>query len=144
MLDKRAVDDCFSSLLSDSNQRPRDYKSGEDYAHISLITRPLTFGTPDFKKIERMFLRAMMINPTDSIILNYFSINEIKFYVLKGYDVNPEYVNPYKRKDFDMGLFARSKYRQFLFAFAGTLHEKSEIQFLETEITKEYENEKMR
>jgi len=114
-------------------------ESGAEDAYVSLVTRPLNFGTTDFKKLERMFFRATLYNPVDAVILNYFSLDEVNFRALKGFKVNPE-----TRKDFDMGLFSRTKYRQFIFAFAGTLNEKSEIKYLETEIDKEYDNKKMR
>jgi len=85
-----------------------------------------------------MFLRAVLLQSKNSVILNYYSIDEVNFKVLRIRNIGDG-----NRKDFNMGLFARSKYRQFLFAFYGTLREKSEIQYLETEIVKEYNNTKM-
>ena len=120
----------------------KDYsESRPEPAHVSLITRPLTFGNSDFKKLERMFLRAILYNLREnSIIANYFSIDGIHFGLLRGIPVSALV----SRKDFDMGLFSRSKYRQFLFAFAGLLDETSQIEYLESEVSKEYKNEKMR
>jgi hypothetical protein len=71
--------------------------------------------------------------------LNYYSIDEVNFRILRGIGLNPE-----SRKDIDMGMFARSKFRQFMLAFAGVVDEKSEIRFIESEIEKEYQNTKMR
>ena len=134
------VENTFPNLMVIEGLEVKSYaESGSDDAYVSLVTRPLNFGTTDFKKLERMFFRATLYNPVDAVILNYFSLDEVNFRVLKGFKVNPE-----TRKDFDMGLFSRTKYRQFLFAFAGTLNEKSEIKYLETEIDKEYNNTKMR
>jgi len=136
----QVVENTFPDLKVIEGMKVKNYsQSGDDKAHVSLITRPLNFGTTDLKKLDRMFLRATIFNPVESIILNYYSIDEINFFALRGMKINPE-----SRKDFDMGLFGRSKYRQFLFAFAGTVNEKSEIQYLESEIIKEYDNTKMR
>jgi len=68
--------------------------------------------------------------------------NETTYLVSNGKILNISSIA--NRIDFDMGLFGRSKYRQFLFAFAGTLNEKSELKYLETEIVEEYNNTKMR
>ena len=134
------VENTFPELLVIEDRKVKNYALSEPgkQANVSLISRPLNFGTIDFKKLERMFLRANLINSVDSIILNYYSIDEVNFFALRGIFIgNGNY------KDFDMGLFSRSKYRQFLFAFAGMLDEKSEIKYLETEIRKVYDNEKM-
>ncbi|MCL2650307.1 MAG: hypothetical protein FWD60_04670 [Candidatus Azobacteroides sp.] len=134
------VQNTFPDLKVIKGVKVKNYaKSGDCKAHVSLITRPLTFGTTDFKKIERMFLRSTFIDPADSLILNHYSLDEEKFLALRGIKLKPE-----SRIDFDMGLFSRSKYRQFLFSFAGTLNEKSELKYLETEIVEEYNNTKMR
>jgi hypothetical protein len=141
------VENTFPELKVIEAEKVKNYaKAQENRASVSLITRPLLFGSTDLKKLERMFFRAtlfvsseLLFDPSESIILNYYSIDEENFFALRGMKIKPE-----NRKDFDMGLFARSKYRQFIFAFAGTISEKSEIKYLETEIKKEYENTKMR
>jgi hypothetical protein len=141
------VQNTFPELYVVEGKKLKDYsESGATDAHVSLITRPLRFSTPDFKRMERMILRAMLFNIKNplqskpSYVLNYFSIDEDNFAILRGIPITP----CGGRKDFDMGLFARSTYRQFLFAFAGVIDEKSQIQYLETEIEKEYNNTKMR
>jgi len=147
------VQNTFPELKVIEGLKVKNYaQSGDDKARVSLITRPLIFGTTDFKKLERMFFRAILIAPIDpvapveSVFINYYSIDEITFPALKGlkFNLNGLEFNRKGRKDFDMGLFGRSKYRQFMFAFAGTVNEKSEIQYLETEIIEEYNNTKMR
>jgi len=135
------VQNTFPKLIVIEGNKVKYYdQSAEDTStYVSLITRPLIYGTTDFKKLDRMFLRATMYKVDNTIILNYYSIDGINFFVLKGIQINPG-----NRKDFDMGLFSRSKYRQFLFSFSGTLDEKSDIEYLETEIVEEYQNTKMR
>jgi len=137
------VKNTFPNLKVIEGMKVKDYtQSSGEPAHVSIISRPFLFGTTDFKNLERMLLRSTLLYPVDpvaSVILNFYSIDQIKFFVLKGFQINPG-----NRKDFDMGLFSRSKYRQFMFAFAGILEEKSEIECLESEISQEYENTKMR
>jgi hypothetical protein len=144
-------------LLVIEDKKIKDYSQSQSTkAHVSLITRPLLFGTPDLKRLERMIVRASLFdiqNPANtgeaelragiirktSVLLNYYSIDEVNFRILRGIGLNPG-----SRKDIDMGMFARSKFRQFMLAFAGVVDEKSEIKFIETEIEKEYQNTKMR
>ena len=140
------VENNFPELNAINNKTLKDYSISETPdTHITLITRPLLFGTTDFKRLERMILRATLLDTKSpesektAFILNYFSIDEVEFSILRGIPVKPgDY------KDLDMGLFARGTYRQFLFAFAGVVSEKSQIQYLDTEIEKEYNNTKMR
>jgi hypothetical protein len=141
-----AVQNTFPDLLVIEDKKIKDYsQSQSSKAHVSLITRPLLFGTPDLKRLERMIVRTNLFdiqNPVagkQSVLLNYYSIDEVNFRILRGIGLNPG-----SRKDIDMGMFARSKFRQFMLAFAGVVDEKSEIKFIETEIEKEYQNTKMR
>ena len=140
------VQNTFPELLVIEDKKVKDYSQSQSpEAHVSLTTRPLLFGTPDIKRLERMILRANLFgiqNPAEgkkSILLNYYSIDETNFRILRGIGFDPQ-----SRKDIDMGLFARSKFRQFMLSFAGVLDENSEIKFLETETEKEYQNSKMR
>ena len=123
-----------------------DYsKSETKETHVSLMTRPLLFGTTDFKRLERMNLRSTLLNVKsppfgeNPLIFNCFSIDGLRFAMLRGIPIKDG-----SYKDFDMGLFSRSTYRQFLFAFAGVIDEDSEIKYLDVEVEKEYNNTKMR
>jgi hypothetical protein len=151
------VQNTFPDLLVIDEKKIKDYSSSQSpSAHVSLITRPLLFGTPDQKKLERIILRTNLFNiqnPSQeeteeeteeerikkSALVSYYSIDEVNFRILRGITLDPS-----NRKDIDLGLFARSKFRQFILAFAGIVDEKSEIRFIETEIEKEYQNTKMR
>ncbi|MDR1091889.1 MAG: hypothetical protein LBL79_12515 [Prevotella sp.] len=141
-----AVQNTFPDLLVIDGVKIKDYSESESSgSHVSLITRPLLFGTPDLKRLERMILRANLFgiqNPGDgkqSVLLNYYSMDEVNFRILRGMSLAPA-----SRKDVDMGMFSRSKFRQFMLAFAGVVDEKSEIRFIEAEVEKEYQNTKMR
>jgi len=142
----KIVENNFPKLNVIEERTLKDYSESEmPDAKISLISRPILYGTDDFKKLERMILRALLFNVNKDVnenkthIINYFSIDGINFDILRGIPIKHG-----SCKDLDMGLFARSKYRQFLFAFAGIIDEKSQIQYLETEILEEYNNTKMR
>jgi hypothetical protein len=154
------VQNTFPELLVIEDKKIKDYSQSQSSdAHVSLITRPLLFGTPDIKRLERMILRASLFNVggTDpysvfsSFLVNYCSMDGVKFNILRGrgftpavlHSVPPQ-IQPLHMKDPDMGLFARSKFREFMLAFGGVLDEKSKIRFLETEIEKEYQGTKMR
>jgi hypothetical protein len=143
------VQNTFPDLLVIDNQKIKDYSQSQSPdTHISLITRPLLFGTPDLKKLERMILRGNLFNiqsPVDgkkAVLLNYYSPDEVNFRILRGMAIGS--ADPLSRKDIDMGMFARSKFSWYMLAFAGVVDEASEIKFIETEIEIEYNNTKMR
>ena len=139
------VKNTFPELLIVSDFALKDFaQEGSTDVAVSLITRPLRFTTPDIKKLERMILRGELhlLNPTSGkncYALNYFSNDETNFSILRGIPLSAQ-----SRKDIDMGLFSRSKYRQFAFAFGGKINNKTIIRYLEAEVEKEYENDKMR
>lgn len=69
----------------------------------------------------------------------HYSNDGVNFKTIRGI-----FLNNGSYKDLDMGMFARSKYRQFVFPFAGMVDSSSRIDMLETMIGKEYGNSKMR
>lgn len=135
----------FPELYIIEGNNIKDYSDSQHpRAHVSLITRPILFGTSGVKRLERMILRATLISIDNAgqgrpIILNYFSNDGVNFPILRGIPLKPG-----SYKDLDMGLFARSKYKEFIFALAGTLDEQAEIYHLDTEVESEYNNTKMR
>ncbi|MDR1120264.1 MAG: hypothetical protein LBM08_05035 [Dysgonamonadaceae bacterium] len=145
----QVIENSFPELLVCENSQGKtaikDYAiAGTADTHISLITRPLVFDTPDFKRLERMVLRGTFFDLRDlagkkPFVLNYFSIDGVNFDILRGIPLPLQ-----SRKDVDMGLFGGSKYRQFIFALGAMVSDKSEIQYLESEVSKEYNNDKMR
>lgn len=135
-----AIQNTFPELLVVEGRKVKDWsQSQSSAAQVSLITRPLLFGTPDIKRMERLILRGTLLNIQNpatgkySFLLNYCSMDGVNFRILRGIGLNPV-----SRKDIDTGLLAGSAFRQFLTVFAGVLDEKSEIGFLDTEIEKEY------
>ena len=140
------VGNVFPELFVVDNATLKDYASAENpLTHISFILRPLQYGTPDIKRMERMILGAILYNVTKpkedkfTLAMAHYSNDGINFLAAKGYPVNEG-----NRRDFDMGLFSRTKSRQFLYVFAGVIDERSQIFNIDTVLDKEYNNSKMR
>jgi len=115
-------------------------QSNGDAANVRFLTRPIQFETTDIKKLERIFLRALMYNVNNMSVAAYHSIDGVHFTPIKGvtFGAGENY------KDFDLGLLARETYRQYLFLLTGTIDEESQIEYIEFEVDKNYNNEKMR
>ena len=118
----------------------KEQKPTTDKAEVSILTRPFNFGTPDIKKLDRLILRARLISAENMVVMNHASNDGINFVPVQGQSFST--IGNYK--DIDLGLMARNKHRQFVFAMSAKLDEQSEIGFLEAEVSTEYSNEKMR
>lgn len=141
------VQNVYPEVFAIGNNELKDFKDMQGKAtQIALVTRPVTFGTTDLKKFERVFLRSVMRNvnnqsATDKMIVAVFhSLDGVHLEPTRGIKLttNGNY------KDVDLGLMSRVKFRQYIFMLAGTIDEDSEIQYVEFETDKEYGNEKMR
>lgn len=140
------VGNVFPELFVVNNATLKDYASADNpLTHVSFILRPLQYGTPDIKRMERMILGAILYNVTKpkedkfTLAMAHYSNDGINFLAAKGYPINEG-----NRRDFDMGLFSRTKSRQFLYVFAGVIDERSQIFNIDTVLDKEYNNSKMR
>ncbi|MFR9165700.1 MAG: hypothetical protein ACLVKO_05565 [Dysgonomonas sp.] len=97
------------------------------------------------KKLERIIMRGVLYNldtPIEGekpVIMVSHSNDNVNYKIIKGLLLNKG-----NYKDLDLGLLSRSKYRQFVFCFAGQIDEDSYINCVETMIEKEYNNTKMR
>ena len=143
----QVVQNVYPEVIVIGRNELKDYKYSNGKATgVAIVTRPITFGVQDRKKLERVFLRGILRNVNNGseadklIVAAYQSDDEVHFDPARGMRLtqNGNY------KDFDMGLFARTKFRSYLFAFAGVVDEDSEFRFVEFETDKEYTNEKMR
>lgn len=141
------VQNAFPDVFVIAESKLKDYKQSAGKAtQVAVASRPLRFGTEDLKKLERVIMRSLLFNvnnnsETDKAMpVVHHSLDGIGFITTRGFRLwkNGNY------KDFDMGLFARTKFREYLFTFFGTVDEESEIRYVEFEIDKEYGNEKMR
>lgn len=133
------VGNVFPQLLVVGDNKLKDYATQNNaQAHICLVLRPLTFGTSDIKNLERIILRGLLVNIQNisegkkSVIMAHYSNDGINFPALRGLTSNP-----CNRRNYDMGLFASSKFSQFMFSFAGVVDESSKIQLLDTQILQE-------
>lgn len=140
------VGNAFPELFVVNDTTLKDYASSEGpLTHVSFILRPLQYGTPDIKRMERMILSAILYDVTNpkedkfSLAMAHYSNDGINFLAAKGYPINEG-----NRRDFDMGLFSRTKSRQFLYVFSGVVDERSRIFNIDAVLDKEYNNSKMR
>lgn len=115
-------------------------QSGSDVSKVALLTRPLQFQSTDIKKLERIFLRALMYNAHGVRVVAYHSMDGVNFSPIKGF----AFGSGGNYKDFDLGLLARETFRQYLFLLTGEVDEKSEIDYIDCEVRLNYNNEKMR
>lgn len=115
-----------------------NYESNQ--ANVSIITRPIQFGTTDIKKMERIFLRALMYNAHGVSVAAYHSVDGVHFNPIKGFTFGAGE----NYKDFDLGLLARETYRQYIFLLTGKMDDESQIEYVDYEVDTNYNNEKMR
>jgi hypothetical protein len=114
-------------------------------AAVCLMTRPLRFGTTDMKKLDRMILRGLLYGLDSpaagkkALFAIHHSMDGAAFTLTRGI-----VRNPCSCVDADMGLMARTKFRDYLFSFGALLEEKSVIRYVDSEIIEEYNNTKMR
>ncbi|MDR1455213.1 MAG: hypothetical protein LBJ01_06145 [Tannerella sp.] len=143
----------YPELYVTERQTGQDGDLLKDFGHsetllagVALVLRPLRMGTGDVKKLDRMILRGLFIGLAGPVggkrplFMTLHSNDGVFFALTRGLFRN---VGDHCR-DIDMGLFARSKFRCFLFSFTASMDERSRIYMLESMIGREYGNEKMR
>jgi hypothetical protein len=141
------VRNTFPNLYAVYERKLKDFSNSEtEETQVAIATRSIQLGTTDIKKLERVLLRATMYNVNNNSqsdkakIAVFHSDDGVNYQPARGFVLNENG----NYKDYDMGLMAREKYRNYLFVLIGTINEQSEIQYLELETDKEYNNEKMR
>ena len=128
-------------------------KTDEQHSNIQMILRPLKFGIDEVKNLLRLIFRGRFINvqfaPSTTIpanVLLFASNDEFNNKLLRGMKLKspltPTGENNYK--DFDMGLFAKSKFRNYLPAMRMQLHKDTRIGKIDFEVSDNYKNDKMR
>lgn len=124
-------------------------KLGSNRAKVALVTHPLSFdASQSVKRLERVVMRAELHDVNTDVgelrekttIALFHSIDGVNFEPTRGHRLikNGNY------KDYDLGLLSRTKWRQYVFMFAGEIGIDSEINYLDIEISGEYSNDKMR
>jgi hypothetical protein len=113
-------------------------------ADVRMITRPLRYGTPDVKRMERIILRGVFYGlgrtgdyePLTGLLYS----NDSRFFLMsRGLKIKEG-----NRRDLDLGMFFGQQFRGYVFFFAGRVLEGTKIEFLESEVEKVYNNTKMR
>lgn len=108
-------------------------------APVILMSRPLKFGSQEFKSMHRMMLRGYLNNP-GTLGLFTFSGNDAINFRLK----TNQRIVPGKHRDVDTGLISLNKYRYFAFLLIGFLDKDSRIDFVSSTVYPVYGNDKNR
>lgn len=116
---------------------------------LSIITRPLYFGIDEVKNMQRAIIRGNFYD------LNYYgygtmpaaavmgSNDGVQHNLLRGLLFPPKMYNK-NYKDFDLGLMARARCRNYSIVLCGEFDEKTEIHYIDFEVNDNYNNDKMR
>lgn len=122
-----------------------DLAQSEGEAKISLTTRPINFGTPLYKRLERAVFRCQLISATNVYGMIHGSIDNKYFKALKGikFDRTEGVTKPLNYKDLDLGM-TTNKFKSYVFSLAATVEEDSVIEMIEAEVQQEYNNDKIR
>jgi hypothetical protein len=119
-----------------------DSETGE--ADVAMITRPLRYGTPDVKRLERIIVRGLLYGlkgaegyaPVTGLL---YSNDGRNFLFARGLRIKEG-----NHRDLDMGMLGRQQFREYVLVFAGRVSEGTKIEFVESEVVKAYDNTKMR
>lgn len=106
---------------------------------VIMFTRPLKFGTQQFKTLHRQILRSLILNPSDCGLFT-FSSNDATNFCIKSNQRIP----PGSHIDIDTSLIARNTYRYFTLLLIGTLSPGSRINYLDTTIYNTFTNDKLK
>ncbi|GHU74314.1 hypothetical protein FACS189413_19040 [Bacteroidia bacterium] len=125
-----------------------DLKSLTDYdlphadsQNIKFITRPVRFGSEEWKQFERIIYRADIFDSyNNTTVAIWGSIDGKEYKLLRGLQIQ----NDTSRKDIDFGLFGRTSYRYYIFGLSGTVANNTEFKQIDILATKEYDDGKMR
>lgn len=80
------VGNAFPQLYVVKNNQLKDYITSQtSHAHICMVSRPLRFGTPDIKNLERIILRGLLVDIQNveegkkSVIMLHYSNDGVNF-----------------------------------------------------------------
>lgn len=136
------VQNSFPDIYVLDGKNVKDYSQKHNgTTNISIITRPLHFGTSDIKTLERTILRALLYKVHSITVIAFHSVDGVRFEPAKGRLVMGDDKN---YKDIDLGLLARETYPHYVLLISGTIDDESQIRYAEFEIVKRYDNDKMR
>ena len=135
----KVVQNAFPDLYVVDGVEIKDYSQPQTKAaDVSIITRPLSFGTSDIKTLSRVWLRALMYNTRVMSVAAFHSIDGVNFFPIKGLTFGQRHGN---YLDTDLGLLSRSTYKHYMLIINGTVDEETQIRYSEYEVDKRYDNE---
>ncbi|HAT77075.1 MAG TPA: hypothetical protein DCS19_09590, partial [Flavobacterium sp.] len=106
---------------------------------ITFTTRPIKMQTTDFKRFERVILRGYLSQLSGAVACIWGSIDDRNFKLLRGITLTDNTT----RKDLDFGMFGKTTYRSYIIGLSMTVGTDSEIEAIEMEIEKLYNNTNM-
>lgn len=128
------------NILKDFESADLDSEGNASRVDVSFITRPLQFGMPYIKWLEKVQLFCTMYDVNPLVYVSHSSSNGINFKAMSG-------MAPTKRANYttlETPRIAGNKFRDFLFCFGATLEPKSVIDYLYSWIGAEYKDRLMK
>lgn len=127
------VKNTYPKLIVVEGRNFKDFSQIEtESTHISLTTRPMRYGSPDIKRLERMIVRGEWYNVINTpegkqgVIAVQHSNDGINFGISRGLHIPPGNL-----KDMDTGAFAGIHAGYFVFEAGAVVDNQSIIRTLE-------------
>lgn len=142
------VGNTFPELYIIGDKKLRDYKQDNfnqdgtaERAKVSFILRPLKYGTPYIKWLEKMQLFCTLYDANPLVYISCSSMDGVNFKAMSGMNLTQRgnYVK------LETQRIARNKFSEFLFCFGSTISPlQSKINYIESWVHKEYDNNLMK
>lgn len=134
------IQNTYPNTYGTHNQQILDIANETDTpTPVLMLTRPLKFGTQQYKTLHRQILRALIINLDDCGLFTFSSNDAINFKIKSNLRIIPNsHIDP------DTCLIARNTYRYFATLFIGILSQQSRINYIDTTIYNTFNNDKLR
>jgi hypothetical protein len=142
---RHAVSGSIPAMKVVCGRKVLDFSREEGDTHVSFITRPLRYGSPDVKGMERMVMRAVIYGLKGvgggeaPVLMVHYSDDGRNFAAGAGLTVCEG-----NHRDLDPGMVGRMKFRQYVFSFAGLCGPDTVLECLESEVEVAYDGTKMR
>lgn len=134
------VQNCYPNLYGiENNEILNISEETNSFSPIILVTRPIKYGTQQFKSLYRHILRGYINNPITLGLFNFSSNDAINFRLITN-----QRIHKGKYRDLDTGLLSLNKYRYFALILIGFLIKDSRIDFITSSVYPVYKNDKNR
>jgi hypothetical protein len=133
-IDRLNVLDMLSTRKINDDERPVT-------VDVNFITRPMNYGTPDTKTLNRIILRGILygenktadVNNKFPVIVTWRSNDNRNFIISKGL-----LLKECNYRSIDTGNYFMQKFRSYIVAFGGKMADGTKITMIESEIEKSY------